>query len=237
MAKRARPSDGKCVHCLAQNVPRNWDHVIPRAWYPSDAIDLVKWKVPSCLPCNSSLAQIEAEFLMRIAACLDPSGMGSTEMWRKVQHSMDPSRARDPSDGRRREHLRDIFMSQLLVGDHLPKDGIYPGLGPADPSPNSEQMGFLIPVSLIEAIARKIIRGIWFNDQSLFVEPPYSIAVYPMEEVHSGPIRALINTAPVEHCRPGVHIRYVVDPADLQSGIFEIVLWSKFKVFATIINN
>lgn len=54
------PGPGTCVHCLMEVPARNWDHVIPRSWYP-DATpeDLEKWKVPSCVECNANLAALE----------------------------------------------------------------------------------------------------------------------------------------------------------------------------------
>ena len=65
MAKR--PADGKCVHCLADPVRRNWDHVFPESWYP-DALpeNIEKWQIPSCTPCNSTYGRIEDDFRSRI---------------------------------------------------------------------------------------------------------------------------------------------------------------------------
>jgi hypothetical protein len=117
MAKR--PPPGKCVHCLADPVARNWDHIFPKSWYPdTSATNLYKWQIPSCVPCNSALGAIEEDFLRRIALCLDPFDPASRSIVQKALRSMKPTEARNERDRNVRGALR-----QRILGDTHPLAG------------------------------------------------------------------------------------------------------------------
>src|SRR5450830_457675 len=97
------PPLGKCVHCLGENMKRNWDHVFPVSWYPDSTPDNIdKWKVPACLDCNSELGRIESRFISQIALTLDPKAIEVAGIPQKVLRSLKPEFGRDPQDAERR---------------------------------------------------------------------------------------------------------------------------------------
>ncbi len=72
------------LHCLADSVERNWDHVFPESWYPQTTpSNLEKWKIPSCIRCNSALGMMEDRLLIQLAHALDPDHPGSAGIYDK----------------------------------------------------------------------------------------------------------------------------------------------------------
>ena len=124
------PKPGKCVHCLRTPIKRNWDHVFPESWYPETTPqNLQKWKIPSCLRCNRELGSIENEFFVRIALCLDPNSPGFTGLSEKAVRAMNPKYASTAADRRAREALGRRVTSEMLQGEQIPDEGIFPSLG------------------------------------------------------------------------------------------------------------
>jgi len=61
-------------------VERNWDHVFPESWYPQTTpSNLEKWKIPSCIRCNSALGMMEDRLLIQLAHALDPDHLAAPE--------------------------------------------------------------------------------------------------------------------------------------------------------------
>jgi hypothetical protein len=174
LAKRPKP--GKCVHCLDDPVERSWDHVFPKSWYPdTSAPDLHKWKIPSCISCNSALGEIEEEFLRLIGLCLDPDDSASRSIVQKALRSMRPLQAKNERDRNVRAALRQRVLDEALVGTAIPQIGTYPGMGEKWCRPTEEQVAVLIPADSFRRITEKIVRGIFYVEDKKFIEPPYTV--------------------------------------------------------------
>jgi hypothetical protein len=87
MGKKLGP--GKCVHCLKEVEVRNSDHLFPTSWYPdSTPLNLEKWQILSCIPCNSDCGKLESDFLSRVGLCLDPHASASKSVVETALRSM-----------------------------------------------------------------------------------------------------------------------------------------------------
>ena len=238
MAKR--PPLGKCVHCLLDNVVRNWDHVLPESWYPdSTPIELEKWKIPSCLPCNTALGRIEEDLLIHVAMCLDPKNPGSKGLHSKVRAAIDPRRARGDRDRRAREKR----AARLLANFNSAKEsvvihgvlGLYPGLV----KPNNEQVAngipLLISANWIKAICEKIVRGHVYLEDNRFIEPPFMVRFYALDDEGAKPIRDALAAHGRVFSR-GDAIRLTRAKTEEQGfhALYEIVLWNQFGMFAVV---
>jgi len=236
MAKRPKP--GKCVHCLRDHVERNWDHVFPESWYPDTTPpNLYKWQIPSCIPCNSQLGKIEDEFLGLVALCLDPNAPASRGIVQKALRAMNPDAATTPADRKARASLARRVRGHLLEGQAIPPEGIYPTLGEKWGRSAGQGVAVRIPAESFRRLTEKIVRGIFFIEDKKYIEPPYRVEFFALDDLGAQPARELVNRFGVTYARePGVIVRRAVVPEDGISSIFEIEFWGQFKTHASVTN-
>jgi 5-methylcytosine-specific restriction endonuclease McrA len=154
MAKR--PSRGKCVHCLTDDVDRTWDHVFPRAWYPdSTPSDLYKWQIPSCHACNRDYGSMEDDLLFRLALCVDPDTPGTAGIVDKALRSMKPELAKDKRDRAARAARAARLRGELIDGPNIERSAVYPGLGERWARPPAEAVGIRVPAKSLRRLTEK----------------------------------------------------------------------------------
>lgn len=233
MAKKFGP--GKCVHCLKDVEERNSDHVFPESWYPdSTPPNLEKWQIPSCIPCNRDYGKLEQDFLLKVGLCLDPFDAASASIVQKSLRSLRPAAARNARDARHRQANRDETLAEALQGDQIPAHGVFPGLGDRWDIPG-QRMAVLIPKESFERITEKIVRGIYFIGDGLFIEPPYAIDFFALPEDGDPTWKdALDRFGSVFAREPGVLVRRAVAHDDRLCSLFEITFWKQFKTYASV---
>ena len=206
------PGAGKCVHCLEDPVERNWDHVFPVSWYPDTTPpNLDKWKIPSCIDCNDALGVMEDDLFVILGHVLDPCHPGSAGLYERASRAIDPEAGKDERDRRARAARRKRFLEQVWVGDAIPDHGIYPGLGDRWDQPHNDRMAIPFPKKGLEQITEKIVRGISYIEDGLFIEPPYKTDVFVLNEEGSAPIRQVLERFGTEYARgPGIIVRRAV---------------------------
>lgn len=181
---------GRCVHCLKEVEERNTDHVFPESWYPdSTPIDLEKWQIPSCIPCNDAYGRLEQDFLVKVGLCLDPYDPASKSIVEKSLRSLKPTAARNPRDAQHRLGKGKRILAQALQGDKIPDQGVFPGLGDRWADIPGERTAILIPKRSFERITEKIVRGIFYIEDGIFIEPPYTINFYALAEEGNSVLR------------------------------------------------
>ncbi len=232
-----RPGPGKCVHCLSDPVERNWDHVFPEAWYPDTTPpNLSKWQIPSCIPCNRSLGEIENDLLIRIAFCLDPNAPESQSIVHKALRALRPKEGKTERDRNARAALAKRMSAEFCEGKAIPKDAIYPTLVEKWGRPLEEQVAVRIPAESLRKVTEKIVRGIFFLEDKKFIELPYCVQFYALDDAGAEPARVLLARFGDIYARePGVVVRRAVTPDDGISSVFEIEFWRQFKTHAAVI--
>lgn len=227
---------GRCVHCLKDVEERNSDHVFPESWYPdSTPPDLEKWQIPSCIPCNDGYGRLEQDFLVKIGLCLDPHDPASASIVEKSLRSVKPAAARDTRDAWHRLGKGQRILAQALQGEQIPDHGIFPGLGDRWKDVPGERTAILISTKSFERITEKIVRGIFYIEDGVFIEPPYKIEFYALPE---GGIPfwndALQRWGKVYAREPGIVVRRAVAHEDGLSSLFEITFWKQFRTHAIV---
>jgi hypothetical protein len=228
---------GKCVHCLQDPVEINSDHVFPVSWYPTTTPpDLEKWQIPSCVPCNSAYGKIEEDFKQRIALCLDPSASASAGIVPGAMRAIDPSAGRDAHDQQKRAGRRRQVQAMILTGDAIPTEGVLPGFEANENLSPEDRAVVQIPRSYVERIAEKIVRGIMFIEHDCkFIEPPFKVGTYVLSDKDAAEIRSTFPKPLTEYHRgPGIAVRTAVASDNGISSYFEIELWQRFKVYASV---
>lgn len=237
MAKRKPPNIGKCVHCLLDNLPRNWDHVFPESWYPdSTPENTSKWIVPSCYKCNNEYGQLEQDLMMRLACSIDSQLAQASGIYPKVLRSLSSSSAKNLLDAKHREARKNKLLSKLMHGADIPKNGIYPGLGERWGRPLNEQVALTISKVSVERLCEKIIRGIYYIEDNKFIEPPYKVIVHALTDIDALEFNSCLDQFGLEYKKPGILIKRAVTGEDGVSGLASIRIWGILKMYAIIDN-
>jgi hypothetical protein len=234
LAKRPKP--GLCVHCLQHSEELSWDHVFPKSWYPdSTPANVEKWKIPSCIPCNAAYGRLEQDFLQRVGLCLDPDDPASGSIVESVLRGVRPSSASSDRDRKARAAKRRGILADLMQGADIPREATYPGMGERWNRPMDEQVAMTIPVEYVQRITEKIVRGLFYIEDTKFIEPPYKIEHLAVHEGPAQPIRELLDRFGKTYARPPcLTIRRAVVPEDGLSSLFEIIFWGQFKSYAIV---
>jgi hypothetical protein len=226
---------GKCVHCLEDVAERNSDHVFPESWYPDTTPpDLEKWQIPSCIPCNKEHGKLEQDFLIKVGICLDPHDPASKSIVEKAVRSLKPSAGRNPRDAGHRLNKGRKILAEALHGNQIPDHGIYPGFENKGTN-DEEPVALLIPVDSFRRITVKIVRGIYYIEDGVFIEPPYEIDFFALPEGGVPVwIDALDKFGTVYAREPGIVVRRAIVPEDIRLSLFEIIFWKQFKTYASV---
>jgi hypothetical protein len=221
---------------LADNVDRTWDHVFPRSWYPETTLsDLYKWQIPSCKRCNSEYGQMEEDLLFRLALCVDPKASATAGIVEKALRSMKPEFAKDERDKAARAARAAQLRRELLHGPNIPRSAVYPGLGERWGRSTNEGIGVRVPAESLRRLTEKIVRGIYYLEDQMFIEPPYVIDFYALDDEGAEPLRTLLKRFAQNYARePGIEVRRAMPEDAPMNSIFEINIWGQFKMHAVV---
>jgi hypothetical protein len=101
--------------------------------------------------------------------------------------------------------------------------------------PHNERVAILFPKEGVEWLTKKIVRGISYLEGGFFVEPPYQIEVFVLNEGGAAPIRKAIKQFGKEYARgAGIVVRRVVAAYDSKAALFEIEFFQQFKTYASV---
>jgi len=198
------------------------------------APNLYKWQIPSCIPYNSALGEIEDEFLVLVSLCLDPNDPASGSIVEKAKRAINPEMATSDADRRARASLAKRVASRIYKGTEIPQAGIYPTLNEKWGRSIENQIAVRIPAESFRRLTEKIVRGIFLLEDKKYIEPPYSIAFYALDDAGAQPVRELLAQAGATYARePGITVQRAVTPDDGVSSVFEIEFWGQFKTYAS----
>jgi len=228
-----KPGSGICVHCCAHVEERNWDHVIPRSWYPeSTPADLEKWKVPSCLECNSAYGLIERDLLLKLGLCLDSKEVASAGISERALRSIDPKFAKDERDRRARASLRAKALSETIQVDPA-SAGSLPGFG--GHGAGAKRMAVVVPKNDLVKFGEKVVRGTVFLDTGRVVGSQYDLQIYfPNEGDMKGLADSFSQGSAKRSRGPGVLIESGVLAEDRVQGLYRVTIWGKFVLWGSV---
>lgn len=150
---------------------------------------------------------------------------------------MDASRASNSREAKIRMARRKKLLSEMLHGDEIPTQGIYPGLGERWSRPKNSQVAIKISAHSIRRLTEKIVRGIFFVDGEQFIESPYSIDFYALTDIGAVPVKELLDRFGKEYARgPGIQIIRAITPEDGVSAIISIEIWGTVKMYASVMS-
>lgn len=234
MTKSAGP--GICTHCLNEVSERNWDHVLPESWYPkSTPPDMEKWKVPSCLACNSEYGKIEQDLLIKFGLCLDPNHPDTKDVVERALRSINGKYGKNPLDQKRRDQKKQKILKDAGQFAKIPDHGVYPNFGPVHPPSPEGYIGIFLPKSHLEKVAEKIVRGITQVTDGSLIDSQYDLDIYVLDDESASSIIQMIDRYGEQlHRGSALLVRRAVIPEDRRSGFYAIEIWGRFKIYASV---
>jgi hypothetical protein len=234
MAKN-KSKPGKCVHCLKTFEHLTRDHVFPEAWYPATTKpNQDKWQVPSCQDCNNKYGSLENDLLTRLSFCLDPSNPAFTEICKKGMRAIEPNCAKNEKDRKFRQAKRGKILRELFVG--TPQEFLYPNFGLDDHISIHERVSVAFSADSVRRLAEKIVRGIFYIEDGRFIEHPYRIESFVIQDKDAQPVMDIVKKYGSVYARePGITVYRAVIPEDRVSSLFAVEIWEQFKVYAAVL--
>jgi len=227
------PGKGRCVHCLKEGAERNWDHVLPKSWYPDTTpADMEKWQIPSCIACNDRYGRLERDLIGRLGLTLDANNPASAGLAEKALRAINPDAATSEGDAAARDARAKKILRETYKGEEIKEKNVVPGLGERWDRPLEEQLGISIPEESLPAMTEKIVRGITFREDGAFIEPEQKIQSFLVRDEDVKDVKEMLDRAGKEFKRePGL----VVRRAGSESGdLYEITFWNQLKMYATV---
>ena len=233
-----QPAPGKCVHCLKTFDVLTWDHVFPEAWYPDTTLpNLYKLQIPSCYKCNKEYGRLENDMMIRLALCVDPERPETAAIVSKGLRAINPDAGKSERDKAARAAKRSQILRQMIEGPAIPEMAIYPGFGEKWGRTIDHAVAITIPASSYRRLAEKLIRGIYYLERALFIEPPWRVQFFAVTDEGAREFVAITDKFGTEYARePGVTIRLAVPEDEPMSSVAEISIWGRFKMYAAVIS-
>jgi len=191
--------------------------------------------MPTCHKCNSEYGALENELLTQLALCVDPKAAASSGIADRVLRGLDPAYAKNDKDALARRRKRERFVSGLLIGNDIPTEGIYPGLGERWGRPKGSGIAFIIPERSLRLLTEKIVRGIAYVDDRKFIEPTHTIEFYAIHDKDANPVKELLAQYGKEYARgAGIKIVRALLPDDGVTAVMSIEIWEAIVMFASV---
>jgi hypothetical protein len=174
--------------------------------------------------------------MLRIGLCIDPNAFEAAGVVPKVLRSLNPRFAKNEKDRRARKSTRDQILKQVLKGTDIPLSAVYPRFEEKWGRPPERQVAVPIPKKSVDRLFEKIIRGLAYIEEGRFIEPPYTVSLYPLADADSSVFTSLLDKFGTVHARgPGIVVRRAVTPEDGLSSIYEITIWGTFQTYAVVL--
>ncbi len=179
---------------------------------------------------------MEKELFIRLAICVGPEKGAAAGLSADAVRSM--GIGVEGLSAQERAH-RSALKQKVLASarPYRPGTETLPGLGPHPGFPEGQQWTVEVPADLLEAVAKKIIRGSEYALKKRIVEEPYDIQIYfvrdqnvPQDLVRAFQGRAAQNA----HLGPGFKLFRVAAHDDPNTTIYKIVIWETIVIYGAI---
>lgn len=194
-----------------------------------------KWTAPSCLKCNSDYGKLEQDLLIRFGLCLNPTDPAAKGIVDKALRSIKPEFGRNPKDRKARLKKQKEILGEMLRFPQVPDHGIFPNFGPVHVAGPDGYLGVRLDKNKIEKVAAKIIRGVAFVQDGIFIDENYELSIYFLEDAGAKPVVEMIDQYGVQlHRGPGLLVRRAVIPDDPRAGLYALEIWQRAKMYVAI---
>jgi hypothetical protein len=206
---------------------------MPSSWYPDTTpSDLEKWKVPSCVPCNTEHGKNEQWLLIMFGLCLDPKDPASSGIYGKAMRSIDPASGRNARDAHQRLKLRQKVLRKLKIFTKEPTEGVFPNFGLQGPA-RAEMLAVPLDAKGLRKLTEKMVRGVVYVENAEFIDENYEFVISFMKNEDANFLLKIAEAGGgVIHRGPGISVTRAYLPSDKRVGVFVIEIWQRARFYA-----
>jgi hypothetical protein len=125
-------------------------------------------------------------------------------------------------DGHHRLKRRQTMLADTLRGADIPVTAVIPGMGNRLNLPIDEQVALLVATDSLRLVTEKIARGIFYIADGKFIEPPYEIDFFVLDEEGAQDWKEALDKFGSVYARePGIVVGRAVAPDDNTSSLIE----------------
>jgi hypothetical protein len=227
----------RCVHCLNPAGKTTHDHVFPKSWYPvSTAKEVHRPTAPSCGPCNSKFGKLENYVLGRLGLCLNPTKAEAAGIPAKALRAVGigveselSAKERETRDKLKNKLLKEALPYSQVAG----KPGILPGFGPYSEIAPDAQLAVLVNAERLREVCAKIVRGLEYHLAGRYVEPPYELDVFFVEDEAAKELPLKFGE-PTLYLGPGFRVQRAPAHDDPAAVLYRIRIWDAMTAHGVI---
>jgi hypothetical protein len=205
---------------------------MPKAWYPDTTpADLERWKVPSCIACNSTHGQNEEDLLLRLMMCFSNDDVRTAGIPQRVIRSMDPRHARNDRDRRARvARFKEVGRDLVRAPDPSDARGLVPNFGPREPG--ASDLAIRIGDERLWKFGRKVVRGFVYLQRGTLIPNTHRIETFLLRD--DPVLDQLLAPTTIHGIGPGISVRYGHTGEDEVASVLKIQIWNRLNVYATV---
>lgn len=226
-----------CVHCL-NPAGNTRDHVFSASWYPESTPEDVQRPIaPSCTPCNGKFGKLENDLLGRLALCIDPTKAESAGIAAKALRAVGIGVEGELSSKEKaiRSKLKTRLIREMIPDSQVAgKPGILPGFGPHNEFSREPLIAISVNAEALKDVCRKIIRGLEHHVADRYIECPYVLDVFFVDDEASGKLASVFGPSSL-HLGPGFHVQRASTHDDPGHVLYRIRIWDTLLVHGSII--
>ena len=227
----------RCVHCL-NPAGNTRDHVFPGSWYPENTPeDVQRPTAPSCRPCNGKFGKLENYLLGRLGLCIDPAKAESAGIPGKALRAVGIGVESELSSKEKaiRAKLKSKLMRETMPYAQVAgRPGILPGFGPHNDFPLESQIAVSVNAEALQDVSRKIVRGLEHHVSDRYVEPPYVLDVFFIDDEAAQKLATGFGP-PTLYLGPGFRVQRAIARDDPGHTLYRIRIWDTLLVHGSVI--
>jgi hypothetical protein len=226
----------RCVHCLNPTGSTR-DHVFPSSWYPDGTPnDVQRPQAPSCKPCNGKFGKQEGYLLERLGLCIGPQKAAAAGIAARALRAAGIGIESElpPKEKAIRAKLRTKLRQETVSYSRAAgQRGVLPGFGPHSEFPVESQVALSVDTKALKDVCLKVVRGLEFHVGGRYVEPPYKLDVFFLDEAAARQLATRFGPS-ILHLGPGFHVQRASAQDDPCHVLYRIKIWDTLKVHGII---
>jgi hypothetical protein len=128
-------------------------------------------------------------------------------------------------------------LGELIRFPERPRE-VLPNLDATHQTNTDGYLGLLVSKKQLERFVEKVIRGVAFVENQIYIDDQHELNMYVLEDSAAGSIvEALEKRGETVGLRPALIIRRAVIPEDPASGFYAIEIWGTVKLYASVLPN
>ncbi len=127
-----------------------------------------------------------------------------------------------------------LIREMMPYAEVAGRPGILPGFGPRDEFPRESQVAISVNAEALKEVCRKVVRGLEHYVADRYVEPPYVLDVFFIDDDAAERLASGFGP-PTVHLGPGFHVQRAAANDDPGHVLYRIKIWDTLLVHGSVI--